>query len=421
MLNLKANFASSLEFPGTGICGDSNQSAPFNIRKVNRRRHQSLNLIKLERISKSADKRGDEQRSLLTPNSSCKSAQQCSVPNRSLFSEGPLSATSAALFSALPTHSWLQELYPQPPPERGAHKRTPRVHLNVGGTHFEIARALLTRYPTTRLGRLGLLLERDGPPTDEELLELCDDYRLSPPERPATPRVLATVDEEPEKLSVDDADEHLHPDIVGDDEDKLIREETSKKVERVQVTPSPLMDAPAAWFYFERDSTALPMLLNLYRHGKLHLDDEMCAVNFAEELDYWAIDTVRHLTLSSTSSLTGRFWYSNWALIMQKKLEPCCLRKFSLLRHSIADDLKHDKELELLVDEDKELALFGTSRWERIKKWLFLLLERPDSSILAKVQSCYLPSLNHCGSEDSNSDSKICGGAQSVRFVVRNR
>ena len=169
----------------------------------------------------------------------------------------------------------------------------PRVHLNVGGAHFEIARTLLSCYPTTRLGRLGLLLEkheRERPPTEEELLELCDDYRLTPSERPASPRLLGTVYEKP-----DDADEPVHPDIDDDNEDKVFGREAAKQVEQLQVTTSPLIAAPAAWFYFERDSTALPMLLNFYRTGKLHLDDEMCVVNFAEELDYWAINTVRYL------------------------------------------------------------------------------------------------------------------------------
>ena len=34
---------------------------------------------------------------------------------------------------------------------------------------------------------------------------------------------------------------------------------------------------------------------------------------------------------------------------------------------------------------DKELELFGTSCWEQVKKWLFKLLERHDSSCFAKV------------------------------------
>lgn len=70
-------------------------------------------------------------------------------------------------------------------------------------------------------------------------------------------------------------------------------------------------------------------------------------------------------------------------------MEPCCAHKFSLLRQTIADELKHEEELLAIAEEDQELVLFGTSRWEHVKKWLFLLLERPDSSIFSKARCCF--------------------------------
>ena len=41
----------------------------------------------------------------------------------------------------------------QKPASHNPVKRAPRLHINVGGRHFEVARALLALHPTTRLGR----------------------------------------------------------------------------------------------------------------------------------------------------------------------------------------------------------------------------------------------------------------------------
>lgn len=128
-----------------------------------------------------------------------------------------------------------------------APKRAPRVHINAGGKHFEIARALLVRYPRTRLGRLACLLEGASDPSPDELLDFCDDYRLH------------------QKVSQGATPGHSADNSENDDCPTL---------------------------YFERDGIALPMLLNFYRNGKLHVTDEMCVINFAEELKYWGIKSV---------------------------------------------------------------------------------------------------------------------------------
>lgn len=132
-------------------------------------------------------------------------------------------------------------------------KRAPRIHINVGGRHFEIARPLLANHPTTRLGRLARLIDGDRPPRAEELLELCDDFRTPPPSA-AAPYAA------------------------------------SFNVPSNGILPNNFVEGPI--YYFERDSTALPMLLNYYRTGRLHISEDMCTMNFAEELEYWNIDQV---------------------------------------------------------------------------------------------------------------------------------
>ena len=130
-------------------------------------------------------------------------------------------------------------------------KRAPRLHINVGGRHFEVARALLALHPTTRLGRLALLIDGEHAPHAEELLELCDDFSSPAPAATSTASANVTSNQSPQ---------------------------------------SELREGPTV--YFERESTALPMLLNYYRTGRLHISEDMCTINFAEELEYWSIDQV---------------------------------------------------------------------------------------------------------------------------------
>ena len=135
-------------------------------------------------------------------------------------------------------------------------KRAPRLHINVGGRHFEVARPLLARHPTTRLGRLALLIDGDRAPHAEELLELCDDFGSLVNAAPTT-------------------------NISSNETCNAAANETLQKGSE---------EGPV--FYFERDSTALPMLLSYYRTGRLHISEDMCTINFAEELEYWNIDSV---------------------------------------------------------------------------------------------------------------------------------
>ena len=137
-------------------------------------------------------------------------------------------------------------------------KRAPRLHINVGGRHFEVARPLLASHPTTRLGRLALLIDGDHAPHAEELLKLCDDFGSPAAAAPSTASSNVT--------SNMTANESLHN---GPSDEGTV-------------------------FYFERDSTALPMLLSYYRTGRLHISEDMCTINFAEELEYWSIDSVSY-------------------------------------------------------------------------------------------------------------------------------
>ncbi len=52
---------------------------------------------------------------------------------------------------------------------------------------------------------------------------------------------------------------------------------------------------PVPLYYFDHSSAHFEQILDLYRHGKLHLggggDNDACAMAAADELDYWGIET----------------------------------------------------------------------------------------------------------------------------------
>ena len=174
-----------------------------------------------------------------------------------------------------------------------------RMHLNVGGRHFEIARKLLSRYPHTRLGKIARRLaalsshkegEESGPESDEErharhklleeqVLELCDDFELPPPDDESRLMHVGTIDEKCKSSLGESLAGGATP--VGTSGRREERFGFERRRHRY-----------CGSLYFERDSTSFPMIVNFYRTGKLHVTDEMCTLNFAEDLEYWGIEAV---------------------------------------------------------------------------------------------------------------------------------
>lgn len=108
-------------------------------------------------------------------------------------------------------------------------------------------------------------------------------------------------------------------------------------------------------FFFDRQPRSFICILDYYRTGKLHLSEDLCVMAFKEDLDYWEIDDYN--------------------------LDSCCQQRYHQRRDNVFEEMK--KEMESLKEHDEEL--FGTSQLQRYQKFVWDLLEKPQTSLAARV------------------------------------
>ena len=109
-------------------------------------------------------------------------------------------------------------------------------------------------------------------------------------------------------------------------------------------------------FYFNRDPYLLNTILNYYQTGKLHLHQIECVLFIKNELEYWQLDQVN--------------------------LEPCCNVTYS---NRIEENLELIKIGEECIEEICHVDSIGNGCMGYYKNKLWLLFDKPDSSLLART------------------------------------
>ncbi len=108
-------------------------------------------------------------------------------------------------------------------------------------------------------------------------------------------------------------------------------------------------------FYFERQPICFSSIINFYRTGKLHLVKEVCVLDFADELEYWGIDSIF--------------------------LEDCCQQKFNQRQEQVYDEIRKEGEALIQLEEED----FGGGPLAAIQRFGWDTMEKPTSSFPARV------------------------------------
>lgn len=114
---------------------------------------------------------------------------------------------------------------------------------------------------------------------------------------------------------------------------------------------------PELEFFFDRHPRSFASVLSFYRSGKLHLVDEVCVMAFSDDLNYWGVDELY--------------------------LESCCQHRYHQRKENVYEEMR--KEAESLRVTEELVVDFGTSCCSELRRKVWDLLEKPQTSFAARV------------------------------------
>ncbi|KAM4705850.1 potassium voltage-gated channel subfamily V member 1 [Rhinophrynus dorsalis] len=108
-------------------------------------------------------------------------------------------------------------------------------------------------------------------------------------------------------------------------------------------------------YFFDRSSQMFEYIMNYYKTGRLHVMEQLCAVSFLQEIEYWGIDEL--------------------------SIDICCRDKYfrKKLKSETLDIKKDEEEIEAEEEDFSGVAL------QNLREKLWDVLEKPGSSMAAKT------------------------------------
>ena len=87
---------------------------------------------------------------------------------------------------------------------------------------------------------------------------------------------------------------------------------------------------PTDEFYFDRNPIIFNFILDFFRTGKLHFNDEICANSFCDELEFW--------------------------MLSEGNLSPCCKEKYYMKKLQATREIKEETKAEEIKSQLADLA-----------------------------------------------------------------